>query len=304
MNDVDAIVELEGGSIKFGTDQGEYCFVTNEVAMADFDTDEMHLGGSRISVRRFATPQERDRYANSHQPGEILEMRGWLDERPGTGNGSARSTGGLILGCLEDWMKVVEEGSVAFGSLDEKAFQVELAERMARSREVLVEKYLKDQGDGRTVLAGWAPGGLDLEISSTDGPVWAELKWAKRYGTLFNCLWDVAKLAAGLREGVAAEGFLVAGAPVAEWERNHPYKEFFRFSTHTGSSLFADHEKSWRGWYEENQDTYPKAIATPISTIPVGQAVGRDATGEEWAIKVSRIVAPGAETFPADDFST
>ncbi|MCB0829147.1 MAG: hypothetical protein KDB62_10105, partial [Solirubrobacterales bacterium] len=270
MTDVDMILELEGGSIKFGTDRGEYCVVTNEVAMADFDTDEMLLGGGGISILRFETPEARDRYANAQQPGEILEIQGWLTERPGTGDRSARSTGSLILACLEDWMKDVRVESAAFGAMDEKAFQVALGEQLAKSRDVVVEKYLKNRGDGRPVLPGWAPGGLDLEVSGTDGPSWLELKWVKGYGDLYRCVWDLAKLATAVRYGIATEGFLVAGAPVAEWDKDHPYKELFRFSSHTGRSLFLGYEKDWREWYDERKSTYPTVIPSQISTVPVG----------------------------------
>jgi hypothetical protein len=305
MADVDVIVELEGGSIRFGTDRGEYCLITNEVVMADFDTDEMLLGGGGgISVLRFSTLEERDRYANAHQPGEILDIRGWLSERPGTRDQSARSTGSLVLDCLEDWMRDVRDESAAFGAMNEKDFQVALGQRLAKSRKVAVEKYLKDRGDGRPVLPGWAPGPLDLEVLSTDGSSWLELKWVKGYGDLYRCTWDVAKLATAVRYGIAKEGFIVAGAQVAEWEKDHPYKDFFRFGSHTGRSLFLDYEKDWREWYDERKSTYPTVIPSQISTIPVGYVVGPDGAGEEWAIRVSRVVTPTAGTYRADDFSS
>lgn len=73
----------------------------------------------------------------------------------------------------------------------------------------------------RLSLDGWpGVGPVDLTIRLGEDSVAAafvELKWGG--GTLWNCVWDVAKLALAVRQGAARSGYLVAGAPTSEWEK-------------------------------------------------------------------------------------
>jgi hypothetical protein len=156
-------------------------------------------------------------------------------------------------------------------------------------------------------LGGWpGVGSLDIEISSASGPVWAELKWAKTADYLFNCLWDAAKLARAVRDGVASAGYLVAGAPVSEWAKGSAYSILFDFSAYPGDSIVTSNpkfENCWRGWRKENTGTYPEQLAAPIFTWPEGEVEMRpDEGGEPWSIRVARVTAPGDETVMAPTF--
>jgi hypothetical protein len=141
-----------------------------------------------------------------------------------------------------------------------------------------------------------------LEIQTDGPPAWVELKWAKQVGTLHNCLWDAAKLACAVRDGVASVGYLVAGAPAEEWAKQSPYTRLFGFSSHSGDSIAADYEPSFRGWLAENENTYPKILATPVCTAPVGEVDQVDAGGTSWVVRVARVFSHGSQTFEAPRF--
>ncbi len=151
-------------------------------------------------------------------------------------------------------------------------------------------------------LKGWpGAGALDIEIGGPSSPTWIELKWAKQAGTLFNCLWDAGKLAQAIREGQASYGYLVAGAPGAEWEKTTPYRELFSVSCHRDQELVTEHVKEWRRWWRENQNTFPIEMPAPVITVPVGRVAFDSATGQPWQIKVARVEVPGAATYSPRD---
>ena len=54
MTDVDVIVELEGGSIKFGTDQGEYCPISTSYRAVRYVAAAKALAGNRPRGAVFA----------------------------------------------------------------------------------------------------------------------------------------------------------------------------------------------------------------------------------------------------------
>lgn len=71
-------------------------------------------------------------------------------------------------------------------------------------------------------------GPVDVALLDPDGAPagFVELKWGA--GTLYNCVWDVEKMAVAVACAHAAAAFLVAGAPAAHWEASD------------GSELFQD----------------------------------------------------------------
>ena len=169
--------------------------------------------------------------------------------------------------------------------------------------------HLAELGDARRqinikgVLRGWpGVGDLDIELGGKTAPTWVELKWAKQAGTLFNCLWDAGKLAQALREGRARYGYLVAGAPVAEWQKATPYsKLLLGVSCHHDATLVTEYLKPWSDWLRENPNTFPIEMPTPVMTLPIGR-VALDSAGEPWQIHVARVEAPGTTTYSPRDF--
>ena len=199
----------------------------------------------------------------------------------------------LLLRALRAWAAGFELDSGDPQKIRESAFERALVPYLAELTPT--QRQINIKG----VLNGWpGVGALDIQLyEDTSAPIWVELKWAKRAGTLFNCLWDAAKLAQALREGSASQGYLVAGAPVAEWGKVTPYRELFRVCCHSDERLVTNHIRDWSGWWQENQETFPLEIPTPIMTLPVGRATFESARGDPWEIRVARVEAPGSDFY-------
>ena len=163
-----------------------------------------------------------------------FDVRGALDSIPDERDRVEH----LLLHGLRGWASAFERSDgdpmatteVAF----EKTLVLHLAELVGARRQINVKEQ----------MTGWpGVGSLDIELAETDPQTWVELKWAKAAGTLFNCLWDVGKLAQAICEGRAAYGYLVAGAPVAEWRKDTPYRRLFGVSCHLDGALVTQYER-------------------------------------------------------------
>lgn len=194
----------------------------------------------------------------------------------------------LLLAAIRAWAAGTDGARSDPGALTEPKFEVELFPHLQR----LIGA--RRQVDINEVMAGWPRvGRLDIELAGSRAPIWVELKWAKRADTLHNCLWDAAKLAQALREGKAQYGYLVAGAPVTEWQRANPPSRLFGVSNHQADSLVGDYPKWWPFWADENANTYPLELPSPVITVPVGRVRVAGPDGHTWLIRVARVEAPG-----------
>jgi hypothetical protein len=83
-------------------------------------------------------------------------------------------------------------------------------------------------------VAGGRP--LDLSLLEGDGSPAAilELKWGA--GKLYNCVWDLPKMAVALARRLAPRAYLVAGAPAADWDGGEG-GELFGSATWAASEL-------------------------------------------------------------------
>lgn len=75
-----------------------------------------------------------------------------------------------------------------------------------------------------------------------------ELKWGQ--GTLYNCVWDLAKMAATVSGEVCGSAFLIAGAPLEDWAAADG-AELFSSGTTRLVDLFERHPTHWRKWCKE-----------------------------------------------------
>ena len=231
-------------------------------------------------------------------PMEAYRVRGWMVEPPGFPGTSMLGIGGLILAACTAWLRDLSNKGDDCSDLKEADLQVALSERLSGSSELRRELDIREKRDQPGAIPGWNPGGVDIVVDSDDGDVWIELKWAKSFGTLFNCLWDAAKLAGAVRAGAAAGGYLVAGAPASEWEKDHPYHGLFNFHSWEDGAIVKDFVKDWRGWREENQNTFPAEVVDPIQILPFGFVRGGP---DDWEIRVARVVAPGEAVMALSD---
>ena len=203
----------------------------------------------------------------------------------------------LVLAAVRRWAEEAEVGQLDLGKLTETQFENGLMPHLQRLTSARKQVTLRKSATRPPVLDSWpGVGSLDIELSALSPPVWLELKWAKVANTLHNCLWDAGKLAQALREHKASFGYLLAGAPVSEWNRRVPPAQLFDVSNHRGRSLVEDYPTWWAGWARENLNTYPLTLPTPVITVPVGH-VRLDGPEDPWLIKLARIEAPGDASY-------
>jgi hypothetical protein len=93
-------------------------------------------------------------------------------------------------------------------------------------------------------------GPVDLSLLNADGSpaAFLELKWGA--GTLYNCVWDLPKMAVALARGLAPCAYLVAGAPAAEWEGGEG-SELFGSADWAASELLTRYAHLWKFWRKE-----------------------------------------------------
>ena len=116
-----------------------------------------------------------------------------------------------------------------------------------------------------------------------------ELKWGGR--TLWNCVWDAAKLALAVRVQAGRSGFLIAGAPARAWEKPERGADLFGDSTSEIEDFLEAHADLFAFWRKEIL-TRPLRLPTPITTTAVA-CVPLEVEGALWELRCSRVDAPG-----------
>lgn len=280
----------EGGDAWFGEGDGSFYLVYGGWALAPPGDDDPDFQGTAL---RFSDRASRDRYMREEGPMDAYRSRGWMVEPPGFATTSMQGIGALILSACTGWLWDLSESDTHCSDLKEADLQAALFERMSNASGLRKELDIQGKGDQPGAIPGWNPGGVDMVVDSDEGNVWIELKWAKSYGTLFNCLWDAAKLAGAVRAGAAAGGYLVAGGPASEWEKDHPYHGLFNFHTWEDGAIVKNFAKDWQGWLDENENTFPTEVVDPIQILPVGYVRGGP---DDWEIRVARVTSPGTQT--------
>jgi hypothetical protein len=111
-------------------------------------------------------------------------------------------------------------------------------------------------------------GGVDVAIVGLEGPAaYIELKWGR--GTLYNCVWDVAKMALASAKVSSCAAFLVAGSPNSEWTETEAGSEFFATREwSTWDDNLIRHRKHWNFWATDVK-TRPISLPKEFRTISV-----------------------------------
>ncbi|HET9153935.1 MAG TPA: hypothetical protein VFN85_07450 [Solirubrobacterales bacterium] len=152
----------------------------------------------------------------------------------------------------------------------------------------------------RLNLEGWrGVGNCDVVVVSNDGnaPNLLELKWGA--GTLYNCIWDAAKLATALHEGAARRAYLVAGAPASDWQSGQRGAELF------GSKLwdvpeFMDHYRREFAYWKGDVNTHPEILPRSFSTKSLC-SIDAEIEGHQWQLRCARVVTMNGATVRVDD---
>jgi len=151
-----------------------------------------------------------------------------------------------------------------------------------------------EETDGVSVLPGVRPNlahwrkaaPIDTTAQLADGTrLAAELKWGA--GTLYNCSWDLAKLAVVRGEAVADHAYLVAGAPAIEWETASA-SELFRAADWAPARLLTAYRKHFDFWAIDVPTTGPIDVPHAISVRAIGSVQVPGWSGD-WSLRAARI---------------
>lgn len=114
--------------------------------------------------------------------------------------------------------------------------------------------------------------------------VFIELKWGA--GTLYNCIWDVAKMATCIVSGQCNVAYLIAGAPVGDWQ-DADGAELFGSGTTALVELYERYSQHWRKWAREVK-THPAFLPQLTCRTAIASAPLR-VRATEWELRVVRI---------------
>lgn len=164
-----------------------------------------------------------------------------------------------------------------------------------------IATLLRDQGElilteAKIGLESWSPkvGGFDLTlVSSTGQLVVAETKWAS--GNLWECIWDLLKLANAQMMPRVLGAFAIYGAPGADWERRVPTADLFEPGIYDSVQLIAAFSDKWARMLKTN-NAWPNSVPVDFTTEPVA-AFRTDVLGHPWEVRVIEVVAGGVWTW-------
>jgi hypothetical protein len=164
--------------------------------------------------------------------------------------------------------------------------------------EALVAAYSAAGGPGSIVrqaplsLRGFrGVGNCDVAVVPGEGqrPILIELKWGA--GTLCNCAWDAVKLALALHERKAGAAYLVAGAPLADWNAKRRGADLFgsrEWSTRDFMTFYAKEFAFWR----RDVKTRPELLPEHFSTTE-GVQLDMQVAGTPWSLRSAQISSSG-----------
>jgi len=139
---------------------------------------------------------------------------------------------------------------------------------------------------------GWVGLGLvDVVLRWADRPpTFLELKCGAGKRALKPCVWDAVKLSTAVLGGNACSGYLLAGAPMSDWQARVPGADFFdsaewqTLGPHVRERFLAD----WRFWESETTPHIPGRVAARFRTIALGTFPLTIAT-TPWELRLARV---------------
>ncbi len=139
-------------------------------------------------------------------------------------------------------------------------------------------------------------GAADLSLRGDDALALIEAKWGG--DSLGNCAWDVVKLATALAEGACTAGYLIAGAPASAWPAAEG-AELFTTRPWDADGLFARFGRRFAFWRKDVAN-YPLRVAAQWWTLEVGRPAVLSVGGDDWQLRVARIVLDEPELVEVD----
>jgi hypothetical protein len=130
-------------------------------------------------------------------------------------------------------------------------------------------------------------GPVDVALLSDERLPQAFIELKCGTGTLYNCVWDVAKLAVATAHGHAPLAFLLAAAPASDWRGAQGAEFFETLVWSTWTDVLERYKKLWAFW-QGDVTTRPKLLPKVIRTTAVGRVAlvgGR----EPWELRCAQV---------------
>ena len=139
-------------------------------------------------------------------------------------------------------------------------------------------------------------GKVDLEICAPNR-TWIECKWAD----LWNCPWDLAKMALAVRQGLCVRAYLLAAAP-AQFLRGGDGSEFFAFGEFDAhDDVLLRYRRYWLKW-KGDVKTRPLRLPAQIKTHPESQPRRFRLASGEWELRrMVEVLTPGDDWIEIDE---
>jgi hypothetical protein len=273
------VAAAEGGAVYAAEADGAWWLISDESTMAEFLSEEDRMGV--VAVTRFTrrAPWVAAATQRRRSLTRLARAAAWPDE-PLLAAAAAQAA--QILASRQDL--------AARGAANERD----------HLQPVVTEALRGAARAGATVstqrvaaLPSWPRlGHFDLAVESPAGIAVVELKCGRGTDAAGACIWDSAKLAVAIQERAIDAGFLLAGAPVADWQRPIRGAELFEDDVHDAELTRLLHRDWWAHW-ESRGDPWPTHVPATIRTRPVARA--SFSLGEvAWELRL-------AEVRPVDD---
>jgi hypothetical protein len=189
--------------------------------------------------------------------------------------------------------RIGEAGDSLQSPFREAQMQAVFVEEMRESLQAISPELVAHTSQS-LALPGWpGVGPVDVALLEPDGTNRAciELKWGA--GTLYNCIWDLAKMGAAVSLPLTGSAYLLAGAPQSDWERADG-AECFASGTRVLFDLFERYPKHWRFWLNDVK-THPRYLPKLVCTTEVA-TVPFHVRGEPWTMRCTEVSGAAGTT--------
>ena len=152
----------------------------------------------------------------------------------------------------------------------------------------------------RVQLAGWHGrlGPVDVALPAADGTADAMIEVKSGGHALYNCAWDVAKLAVCVGERQTQVAMIVAAAAAEDWAARPSGAELFDAMEWRLDVFLARFQSAFARWRVE-VDTRPKALPWAWRISPLAPIDFR-LDGRPWQLRAAAVTEPDDAAMPVD----